>query len=166
MLIGRSAKYIEGLENRLGRMESLLKLSGLLNEEDGDRTDLGTLEKRLADKSQTQSQSNDGTPQKSPGRSPEMASQAQSSNSPHLNTPQSDRRHTPKSPIGSPETQKENEEEVEALSDMMCSLVTNNCGESKYIGRYCATSFCFRLRMNRLVLGVLNILAQRYTVGE
>ncbi|MCJ1336534.1 hypothetical protein MMC09_001810 [Bachmanniomyces sp. S44760] len=130
----KGAKYIEGLENRLGRMESLLKLSGLLNEEDGDRTDLGTLEKRLADKSQTQSQSNDGTPQKSPGRSPEMASQAQSSNSPHLNTPQSDRRHTPKSPIGSPETQKENEEEVEALSDMMCSLVTNNCGESKYIG--------------------------------
>ncbi|RAL67533.1 hypothetical protein DID88_008288 [Monilinia fructigena] len=41
------AKYIEGLENRLGRMESLLKLSGLLNEEDGGRTDLGTLEKRL-----------------------------------------------------------------------------------------------------------------------
>src|SRR6266516_7540106 len=44
------AKYIEGLENRLGRMESLLKLSGLLPDEDNGKTDLGTLEKRLADK--------------------------------------------------------------------------------------------------------------------
>ena len=25
-------------------------------------------------------------------------------------------------------------EEVEELSDMMCSLVTNNCGETRYIG--------------------------------
>src|SRR6266536_4193392 len=44
------AKYIEGLENRLGRMESLLKLSGLINEDDLGKTDLGTLVKRLADK--------------------------------------------------------------------------------------------------------------------
>jgi len=30
--------------------------------------------------------------------------------------------------------EKAREEEVEALSDMMCSLVTNNCGETRYIG--------------------------------
>ena len=29
---------------------------------------------------------------------------------------------------------KEGEEEVEALSELMCSLVTNNCGETRYIG--------------------------------
>ncbi len=95
-LIRIRAKYIEGLENRLGRMESLLKLSGLLNEEDDDK-DLGTLEKNLA--------------------------------------PQSDKHPTPNSSTTSPEPPKEPEEEVEALSDMMCSLVTNNCGESRYIGR-------------------------------
>ncbi|GME54019.1 hypothetical protein GTA08_BOTSDO03406 [Neofusicoccum parvum] len=46
----KGAKYIEGLENRLGRMESLLRLSGLLSEDDDGRTDLGTLEKRLSEK--------------------------------------------------------------------------------------------------------------------
>src|ERR1051326_6941945 len=59
-----SAKYIEGLENRLGRMESLLRLSGLLSEDDDGSTDLGTLEKRLANKTaQRQAQSaSGGTP--------------------------------------------------------------------------------------------------------
>ncbi|MCJ1351462.1 MAG: hypothetical protein MMC33_001446 [Icmadophila ericetorum] len=128
----KGAKYIEGLENRLGRMESLLKLSGLLNEEDGDRTDLGTLEKRLADK--TQSLSNGNTPAnsaKSPGRSESIASLPNGS---QYNTPQPERRPSSHSPITSPGTEKEGEEEVEALSDMMCSLVTNNCGETRYIG--------------------------------
>lgn len=61
---------------------------------------------------------------------------------------------TPKSTLASPEPQvkviekngdksgdkrksatpEKSEEEVEALSDMMCSLVTNNCGETRYIG--------------------------------
>ncbi len=54
---------------------------------------------------------------------------------------------TPRSTIASPEPQttsngdkrksgtpEKSEEEVEALSDMMCSLVTNNCGETRYIG--------------------------------
>ncbi|KAI5291429.1 hypothetical protein KEM54_004793 [Ascosphaera aggregata] len=47
----KGAKYIEGLENRLSRMESLLRLSGLLSESDFGKTDLGVLEKRLAEKS-------------------------------------------------------------------------------------------------------------------
>ena len=126
------AKYIEGLENRLGRMESLLKLSGLLNEEDGDRTDLGILEKRLAEKSQ--SRSNGGTPIKSPGK-PESTSQSEYQTDSHHNTPQQDKKPSPRSSIASPETQKEGEEEVEALSDMMCSLVTNSCGETRFLGK-------------------------------
>lgn len=83
-------------------MESLLKLSGILNEEDDDK-DLGTLEKRLA---------------------------------PHV-----EKQPTPNSSTDSPEppkVPKGPEEEVEALSDMMCSLVTNNCGESRYIGEFCS----------------------------
>lgn len=122
------AKYIEGLENRLGRMESLLKLSGLLNEDDGDRTDLGMLEKRLADK--TNSQSADG----SPGSGSKSISSPQTVNGSDDTTPQQAKLPTPRR-SASPEALKEAEEEVEALSDMMCSLVTNNCGETKYIGK-------------------------------
>ncbi|KAI9703601.1 MAG: hypothetical protein M1836_007371 [Candelina mexicana] len=124
----KGAKYIEGLENRLGRMESLLKLSGLLSEEDGGKTDLGTLEKRLADKTQrdgvTSSQASNG--------SGSVAQQSASGS--HQNTPQQDTMASPQNSTTSPEPSKRNEEEVEALSDMMCSLVTNNCGETRYIG--------------------------------
>jgi len=135
-----SAKYIEGLENRLGRMESLLKLSGLLNEEDGDRTDLGTLEKRLAD--QTNRNSSPDTSSKSPNESSNNLTPAPSSSESHHTTPKLGNSSTPKSAVVSPEPAKDankqrgkdGEEEVEALSDMMCSLVTNNCGETRYIG--------------------------------
>lgn len=135
-----SAKYIEGLENRLGRMESLLKLSGLLNEEDGDRTDLGTLEKRLAD--QTNRNSSPATSSKSPNESSNTLTPAPPSSESHHATPKSGNSSTPKSTVISPEPAKDankergkdGEEEVEALSDMMCSLVTNNCGETRYIG--------------------------------
>ena len=140
-----SAKYIEGLENRLGRMESLLKLSGLLNEDDGDRTDLGTLERRLADK--TRYLSNGDRSSKSPSASDGFSQPRESIESPHLASPDNDRenrqdrRHSrqsqqsPRPTPRSPDTVGEKETEVEALSDMMCSLVTNNCGETRYIGR-------------------------------
>lgn len=124
------AKYIEGLENRLGRMESLLKLSGLLSDEDGDKTDLGTLEKRLADKSM----SNEGTPPRSSNRSG-SANQPRASTESHHSTHRLEVATSPRSSMTSPESQKGGEEEVEALSDMMCSLVTNNCGETRYIGK-------------------------------
>lgn len=132
----RSAKYIEGLENRLGRMESLLKMSGLLQEEDN----LGTLEKRLADK--TSSQSDGGTPTRVSGRSPASESQSNSFNTPH-DTPQLEKMPTPRSSMASPEPPKQKEQEVEELSDMMCSLVTNNCGETRYIGTQSWHSACY-----------------------
>ena len=121
-------------------MESLLKLSGLLSEEDGDRTDLGTLEKRLAD--QTNKTSNPGTPSKSPSGSSSTGTAARPSSESQRDTPRTGDHLTPKSAVTSPEPLKEtvtanakaSEEEVEALSDMMCSLVTNNCGETRYIG--------------------------------
>ncbi|CAK7201188.1 hypothetical protein SEUCBS139899_003891 [Sporothrix eucalyptigena] len=153
----KGAKYIEGLENRLVRMESLLRLSGLLDEDDG-ATDLGTLEKRLAEKH----------------RESRMASQANSNPSSPSQTA-SGNESTPRSSITSPEPGKDREttgdnggandnangsggsgsgsgdssnkksssntekksrkeEEVEALSEMMCSLVTNHEGETRYIG--------------------------------
>lgn len=128
------AKYIEGLENRLGRMESLLRLSGLLSEEDGGKTDLGTLEKRLADRTNALNaakssnkfmaqvtQAPQAAPQQGPGS--------------HQTTPRMDSHSSPQTAATSPDSPK-SETEVEALSDMMCSLVTNNCGETRYIGTF------------------------------
>lgn len=141
-----SAKYIEGLENRLGRMESLLRLSGLLSEDDDGRTDLGTLEKRLSEKraatggntgtssSRTShdggstQQRDEGTPSQrdTPAQPGELPSPRSAATSP---APSRNNRQSTQEP-------PRNEEEVESLSDMMCSLVTNNCGETRYIGTY------------------------------
>ena len=122
-------------------METLLKLSGLLNEEDGDRTDLGTLERRLANRDLSQTGSL--TPVTSPpgsGRGSQLPLPNGSSHS----TPQQERLPTPGSSLASPAPPARREEEVEALSDMMCSLVTNHCGETKYIGAlfYLPTCCC------------------------
>lgn len=124
-------------------MESLLRLSGLLSEDDG-KTDLGTLEKRLADRSMSTggfNNNNNNNATNSPTRF-NMPSNAQSqpaSTSRH-STPRMDSQSSPRTAATSPDSQKESENEVEGLSDMMCSLVTNNCGETRYIGK-CLCSY-------------------------
>ncbi|TDZ74189.1 Fusaridione A cluster transcription factor fsdR [Colletotrichum trifolii] len=135
----KGAKYIEGLENRLGRMENLLRLSGLLDEDDNGETDLGTLEKRLAEKHQQSRQasqiaSNPTSPsQATPGQNPTESTPRSAITSPepakdaHKESRETERRNS------SVEAEK-TEEEVEALSEMMCSLVTNQSGETRYIG--------------------------------
>lgn len=124
-----SAKYIEGLENRLGRMESLLRLSGLLSEDDNGKTDLGTLEKRLADRTNTLNMARNAKQFTAPGA-------IQQTSTSRIATPVMDSQSSPRTAATttSPESQNQSEGEVEALSDMMCSLVTNNCGETRYIG--------------------------------
>jgi hypothetical protein len=144
---GSRAKYIEGLENRLGRMESLLKMSGLLNDDDGD---LGSIEKRLADK--TNNKSNGGTPVDSPTRRSKSVSQPRSSTESPQTTPRLDKIPTPPDSTKSPDPQKQTEEEVEALSDRMCSLVTNNCGETRYIGRSSIKALCCHTLISARVL--------------
>ena len=113
-------------------MEALLKLSGLLNDDDVDRTDLSMLERRLADRTTAKSDATTplGTPQSQSGSQPPVGSGSMLSPQPVNKIP------TPRSSSGSPKRSddKKKEEEVEALSDMMCSLVTNNCGETRYIG--------------------------------
>lgn len=71
---------------------------------------------------------------------------ASQSNTPDQGTPQQEGvKSSPRSAVTSPEAASEKDgenqkkkadstEEVEELSDMMCSLVTNNCGETRYIG--------------------------------
>jgi hypothetical protein len=114
-------------------MESLLRLSGLLTEDDGGKTDLGTLEKRLADRTNALNAA------KSSNMFMAQAAAAQQAPSSHQTTPRMESTSSPQTAATSPESQK-SETEVEALSDMMCSLVTNNCGETRYIGMLsCAT---------------------------
>ncbi|KZZ96535.1 Transcription factor [Moelleriella libera RCEF 2490] len=129
----KGAKYIEGLENRLGRMEHLLRLSGLLGEDDSG-TDLGALEKKLAEKTRQAS-----TVTTSPTSTSQPASALEGGDS----TPQSaltspdptrDRDEKRKSITPIDDKNEQDEEEVAALSEMMCSLVTNQSGETRYIG--------------------------------
>lgn len=132
----KGAKYIEGLENRLGRMESLLRMSGLLAEDDGGRTDLGTLEKRLAEKAA----STGGM--RSSAASPQSQTSSRKENeaagTPAQSTPAQDQTKSPTTGLTSPEPvtadKRPTEKEVDVLADQMCSLITNNCGESRYIG--------------------------------
>lgn len=139
----KGAKYIEGLENRLGRMEHLLRLSGLLDDEEGD-VDLSVLEKKLMDRNQQSRQASLATT--SSPTSPSQATSVPSATDGAESTPQSS--FTSPAPAAavipkdekfkstSPPADKnpEGQEEVEALSEMMCSLVTNNYGETRYIG--------------------------------
>lgn len=101
------------------------------------------MEKRLADKNSSQRAST------APGSNPTTPSQS---------TPNEGDASSPRSALASPEPPTKNgningekrnsiepektEEEVEALSDMMCSLVTNNCGETRYIGMIFGSPIC------------------------
>lgn len=146
----KGAKYIEGLENRLGRMENLLRLSGLLAEDDGGRTDLGTLEKRLAEQTRT-AKSNATSPQSqhssmrqgSGGNSKESNTPAQNDALESTTLPQAvspaalndnDKSSSPDLTKPSTDGSKKESGEVDVLADQMCSLITNNCGETRYIG--------------------------------
>lgn len=120
----KGAKYIEGLENRLARMEGLLRMSGLLGEDDGGKTDLGTLEKRLADRQAG------GSSFASPA-SPHVAdgsTSAQPTPPTGITSPQNG------APVQDSQARRSESNPPEALADQMCSLVTNNAGETRYIG--------------------------------
>lgn len=124
---------------------------GLLDDEDG-ATDLGTLEKKLAEKVQQRSRQASHVTAISNPTSPSQATSVQDG-------PAS----TPQSVFTSPEPQKDKEkekdddsnnkrnssvapgngeEDVEALSEMMCSLVTNQSGETRYFGKAPVRSPC------------------------
>jgi hypothetical protein len=123
------AKYIEGLENRLARMESLMRLSGVLPEDDDGSTDLATLEKRLEERARSSA-----TP-----LADRRVSVARTTEKTVVTPPTQPGLPSPRSGTNSPEppqrTNTGGKEEEDALAEMMCSLVTNNCGETRYIGK-------------------------------
>lgn len=136
----KGAKYIEGLENRLARMESLMRLSGVLPDDDDGSTDLATLEKRLADRAsqrQTAEASTPGAPacedQTTAPATLEPPQQRTASVTPTKSAATTPRSHTHSPEPQQPKT-KDIEKEDDSLADMMCSLVTNNYGETRYIG--------------------------------
>lgn len=134
----KGAKYIEGLENRLGRMESLLRLSGLLAEDDGGRTDLGTLEKRLAERQSQRSNAASPMSHHSPANLPGSKSASTptqgSAQDQHTSPKASSNAKSPQAAKGQTDMFKKDAKEVDALADQMCSLITNNCGETRFIG--------------------------------
>lgn len=135
MLTDDSAKYIEGLENRLGRMEHLLRLSGVLDDEDTEM-DLGALEKKLTErqsKSRQASMATTSTPG-SPSRTASNQDASTSTPQSSLTSPNPPKDERRKSITPAENSNSEDQEEVEALSEMMCSLVTNGYGETRFIG--------------------------------
>lgn len=124
-----SAKYIEGLENRLGRMEQLLKISGLITDEEAIGSDLGAIEKRLAEKTRIGS-----IRTASPKPSVDTPNSTQRANDSHNGSP--DPAHlSPRDSIASGvAADHDKSHDVESISDAMCSLVTNGAGETRYIG--------------------------------
>ncbi|KAG6009947.1 hypothetical protein E4U21_000718 [Claviceps maximensis] len=141
----KGAQYIEGLENRLARMEHLLRLSGLLGEDDNS-TDLGALEKKLTEKMQSRQNSAE-TNNCSTSMLPPTSAQVVNGSTPHSTATSPgqkgqnmgiekdrERDENRKSNTPTDENSEEDEEEVGALSEMMCSLMTNQAGETRYIG--------------------------------
>jgi hypothetical protein len=106
--------------------------TGLLTEDDD--ADLGTLEKRLAEK---RLRSRQGSQAASNPTSPSQTYSAQDGNvsTPHsaLTSPEPSKFDEQKRNPSQGEKGKD-EEEVETLSEMMCSLVTDQAGETRYIG--------------------------------
>lgn len=126
----------------------LTSSAGLLGDDDNGATDLGTLEKKLAEKTAQSRQnsqaaaSNPTSPQTTPGQDGNNSTPRSSLASP-MPEPAKDKEGE-KRPLIAPdkEDKKETEQEVSALSEMMCSLVTNTNGETRYIGTCSTCRFC------------------------
>jgi hypothetical protein len=98
--------------------------SGILENEDDD---LAELEKRLIEKIQQGGAAHSSGPS-SPSH---LASESEAT--PGLQKDK-EKRQEDKSKLSATPASTQGEEEVEALSEMMCSLVTNQSGETRYIG--------------------------------
>jgi hypothetical protein len=137
-------------------METLLRLSGILSaDNDSEGMDLQTLEKRLVEKKRADREQDGGdsssrntTPEQDSDQTP-SASRATSADEPKEKTP-NDKKKTSNGKAKGKKGEGE-EQEVEAISEAMCSLVTNDCGETRYIGR----STCSRVSVKQCRLTTL-----------
>jgi len=137
----KGAKYIEGLENRLGRMEHLLRLSGLLGEDEASQTDLSLLEQRLQERAGSVRTSASPISDHRKSMVESMARRSGSSGgSPRRQ--EVEQSQSPREPAvdevskfcGPKEETARTDDTDGELAEMMDSLITNNQGETRYIG--------------------------------
>lgn len=152
-------------------MESLLRLSGLLSEDEGGNApDLLTLERRLADRAAAnKARGFQGTTNTTNPPNPAAAAAAAAAST--HSTPQTEMRTGSNTSGNSPTAPQEGGQsnDVEMISDMMCSLVTNSCGETRFIGASVKTQMakCGMLIVGpRVLLRVLDLLSEGHPVGE
>jgi len=165
----KGAKYIEGLENRLGRMEHLLRLSGLLNDDD-DGGDLSILEQRLAQQVSSRQQSPGTTSgSKIPSTRKDSQQEERRRSTPqHSKSSANSGRSSPRLQHGDQKAKDkvaDKDEEVNDLADMMwCSLMTNSQGETRFIGmlRLNALPYGYHSCSYRLIFRLLDLLTQRH----
>jgi hypothetical protein len=109
-------------------------LGVIVNEDE----DLAELEKRLTEKSNQGAaahSSGPSSPSHIASESEATASPRSSVTSPDLHKDKDKRQEDKNKPAATPGSTQGEQEEVEALSEMMCSLVTNQRGETRYIGK-------------------------------
>lgn len=112
-----------------------MRLSGVLPEDDDGSTDLATIEKRLTDRVRRSE-----TPGQNAPEDRRASTLPQSGVSTHNGTPMQPTVSSPRTDTASPEPEIQTEGEgkgkqgEDTLAEMMCSLVTNNYGETRYIG--------------------------------
>lgn len=140
--------------------------TGLLGDDDG-ATDLGMLERKLAEKKQASRR-----PSQIAQSNPTSPSQATSGHEENSSTPRSTLT-SPEPPVkhekrnSTDEQAQPQNEEVEALSEMMCSLVTNTSGETRYLGKLHQTLLLAAVANNvRVVFWVLYIFTKGYSMDQ
>jgi hypothetical protein len=158
-----------------------MRLSGVLPDDDDGSTDLATLEKRLTDRASQRQTAEVATPaipttedRRASSVQPTQKASGAASVQPSL--------PSPRSGTTSPEPARpeKGDEEEETLAEMMCSLVTNNYGETRYIGESCfvwrkiigdALSFPCALHLftdltPRFIIGFFHFLTKRHSMGQ
>lgn len=137
-------------------MEQLLKMSGLITDEEAGRSDLGAIERRLAEKTRASSHRT-GSPRTGidTPNSAQRMTESQGGSPTHANI-------SPRESIASPITaDSDRPQDVESISDLMCSLVTNGAGETRYIGESIENVLKTMLIMSRLLLSIVDIFTER-----
>lgn len=104
-------------------------MSGLISDEEAGRSDLAAIERRLAEKHKSQPKTTS-----SPKLSLDTPNSSAQRNDSQAGTP-SINNMSPRESVTSPGSVSDKPEQIENISDMMCSLVTNGSGETRYIGK-------------------------------
>ena len=146
-----------------------MRLSGVLPEDDDGSTDLATLEKRLADRATSRSAEDDGPTPVDRVTEQRRASSVHPTQK-NTATPVQPGLPSPRSGTTSPEPQRQaaTSKEEDTLAEMMCSLVTNNYGETRYIGGFLdlVRSKHTLIHGSRFLFWFFNLLPKRHPMGQ